>query len=184
MVGVVWVAIDLPPKTKKRSCDDVSFTPDVRNLLAVSTAFTIGCSDSSNNSTPGAGGGGGGGDRRAAVARAAASPSWRSFLAARKPPTSTGSTVEFGGTVGFNYSPKCLKVVAGATVTFNGDFAMHPLEASAARGTLGSNPIPTGRLNTGTTASFTFPTAGFWAYRCAFHGADDGQFMDGVIWAN
>ena len=28
-------------------------------LLSVSTALTIGCSDSSNNNTPGAGGGGG-----------------------------------------------------------------------------------------------------------------------------
>jgi plastocyanin len=36
--------------------------------------------------------------------------------------------------------------------------------------------------NTGTTASFTFPTAGFFGYFCAFHGADDGQFMDGVLW--
>jgi len=26
------------------------------------------------------------------------------------------------------------------------------------------------------------PTAGFYAYFCQFHGADNGQFMDGVIW--
>jgi plastocyanin len=160
-------------------------------LVTISTAFTVGCSDSSNNNTPGAGGGGGGG-----TTGSGGSGGGIPFMAVVPCSTEatymTGSTVEFGGTVGFNYSPKCrfnyspkcLKVVAGATVTFNGDFAMHPLEASAARGTLGSNPIPTGPLNTGTTASFTFPTAGFWGYRCAFHGADDGQFMDGVIWAN
>ena len=33
--------------------------------------------------------------------------------------TTTGTTIAFGGTVGFDYSPKCLKVSAGATVTFN-----------------------------------------------------------------
>ena len=36
--------------------------------------------------------------------------------------------------------------------------------------------------NTGSTASFTFPTAGFYAYYCMFHGVDNGQFMDGVLW--
>jgi len=36
---------------------------------------------------------------------------------------------------------------------------------------------------TGTTASFTFPTPGFYAYFCQFHGFDgDASGMTGVIW--
>jgi plastocyanin len=97
--------------------------------------------------------------------------------------TTTGTSIAFGGTdPGFNYAPKCLKVSAGATVTWNGDFATHPLDKSETRGTLTGNPIT--MTNTGTTASFTFPTPGFYGYYCRFHGADDGQFMDGVLWVN
>ena len=70
---------------------------------------------------------------------------------------------------------------AGATVTFTGDFVSHPLMPSAKRGTLTGNPIlPTGN---GTTTSFTFPNAGYFAYYCDVHGASDGALgMVGVIW--
>jgi len=95
----------------------------------------------------------------------------------------TGTTVTFPE-AGLGYAPKCLKA-SGATVTFNGDFSMHPLAASATRGTLTGNPFPpfaTAR-NTGTTAPFTFTAPGFYAYWCTFHGGDgDGSFMAGVVW--
>jgi len=95
--------------------------------------------------------------------------------------TTTGTTITFpAAATDFNYTPKCLKVTAGATVTFSGDFSSHPLNPSALRGTTTGNPIVV--TNTGTSAPFTFPTAGFYAYFCQFHGADNGQFMDGVIW--
>jgi plastocyanin len=95
--------------------------------------------------------------------------------------TTTGTTVAFpAGPTDFNYSPKCLKVTAGSSVTFSGDFAAHPLDPSELRGTTAGNPIML--TNTGTSSSFTFPSAGFYAYYCQFHGADNGQFMDGVIW--
>jgi plastocyanin len=154
-------------------------------LLAVSTTVTIGCSDSSNNNTPGAGGGGGGG-----TTGGGGSGGGIPFMAMipcsmESSYVSTGTTIAFGGSdPGFNYAPKCLKVSAGATVTFNGDFAMHPLKGSTLRGTLTGNPIPTTALNTGTSMPFTFPTPGFYAYYCAFHGADDAEFMNGVIWVN
>jgi plastocyanin len=148
-------------------------------LLAASTAFSVGCSDSSNNPTPGTGGTGGGGGGGGT----GADPAFMAFApcSAESSYTTTGTTIEFGGAVGFEYSPKCLKVSAGATVTFNGDFTMHPLAPSAARGApAASNPIV--NMSNGTTAPFTFPTAGFYAYLCNFHGSDDGQFMSGVIW--
>ena len=138
-------------------------------LLTVSTAFTIGCSDSSN--TPGTDGG---------IPFMAMIP-----CSTEASYVSTGTTIAFGGSdPGFNYAPKCLKVSAGATVTFNGDFSMHPLNGSEMRGTLIGNPIPTTPINTGTSMPFTFPTSGFYAYYCAFHGADNQDFMNGVIWVN
>src|SRR5205814_7047349 len=54
----------------------------------------------------------------------------------------TGTTISFpAAATDFSYSPKCLKVSAGATVTFSGDFSSHPLTPSALRGTLTGNPI-------------------------------------------
>ena len=95
--------------------------------------------------------------------------------------TTTGTTITFAtGFSDFNYNPKCLEVMAGSSVTFSGDFAAHPLLPSERRGVTTGNPIML--TNTGTSSSFTFPTAGFYAYFCEFHGQDNGQFMDGVIW--
>ena len=96
----------------------------------------------------------------------------------------TGTSVTFGGMLAL-YSPQCLRVSAGTTVTFNGGsstFAMHPLTPSALRGDTVGNPItPT---STGDTSkSFTFTTPGFFAYFCTIHGAtDSGAGMAGVVW--
>ena len=145
--------------------------------ILLASTLTLGCSDSSNNSTPGTGGSGGGGTGGGipfmAVAPCSAATDY----------TTTGTTITFpAGATDFNYSPKCLKVASGASVTFSGEFSSHPLDPSDLRGTLTGNPIML--TNTGTSASFTFTTPGFYAYYCQFHGADNGQFMDGVVWAN
>ena len=66
-------------------------------------------------------------------------------------------------------------------MTFSGDFASHPLSPSAMRGTIPGNPI--GNVSAGSAQTFTFPTPGFFAYFCPFHGTlDDGTGMAGVIW--
>jgi len=155
-------------------------------LLAVT--LTVGCSGSSS-SNPGTGGTtgsagtggstGSGGTGGGGIPFEAMIPCSTESLY-----VSSGNTIAFGGTdPGFNYAPKCLKVSKGTTVTFNGDFAAHPLQPSASRGTTGSaNPITL--TNTGTTKSFTFPNSGFFAYLCMFHGAEDQEFMNGVIWVN
>ena len=99
--------------------------------------------------------------------------------------TSGATTINFGGAAGFAYDPKCLKVPAGTTVTFMGDFSAHPLEPSTHRGELTGNPITavSALPDGGTATSFTFPTAGYYAYFCAFHGpSDTGTGMAGVIW--
>jgi plastocyanin len=148
-------------------------------LLAA--AVTIGCSGSSNNT--GTGGTTGGGGSGGGTGGSGPDPS---FMAV--PPCSTEASYSTGTTVAFpaaptdfNYNPKCLKTTVGSTVTFNGDFVMHPLGASAVRGITSGSPITD--TNNGSTKAFTFPTAGFYAYWCMFHGSDaDGNFMSGVIW--
>jgi len=128
-------------------------------LLAALT--TIGCSSSSGNNTPDAG-----------FTAFAPCNAATDYVAA--------TTINFGGAVGFDYSPKCLKVSAGAMVTFSGDFSTHPLAPSAMRGDPANNPIV--NMSDGTTASFLFPKPGFYAYLCNFHGNDNGSAMAGVIW--
>jgi plastocyanin len=102
--------------------------------------------------------------------------------------TTTGTTVMFGGS-SLVYEPKCLKVAAGASVTFTGmngeTFSGHPLTPSTERGTLTENPIKSTMSNTN-SKSFTFPTPGFYAYYCLFHGLDSATASDngmaGVVW--
>jgi len=83
-------------------------------------------------------------------------------------------TVAFGtGAAAFAYTPKCITVAAGQTVTFMGDLAVHPLApgtspAAMDAGTAG-NPIA--RTNTGTMARVTFASAGTYPYFCEFHYA-------------
>ncbi|HXU06013.1 MAG TPA: plastocyanin/azurin family copper-binding protein [Polyangia bacterium] len=180
-------------------------------LLAAGT--TIACSSSNNNSTPGTGGSGGTGGGSAgasaggtgggaagtggasaggtggAVGGGGTGGTPAGFMAIAPCNAATdyvaGTTISFGGNVGFAYDPHCLKVQAGASVTFSGDFSFHPLEPSAMRGNTTSNPITaiSAGIDGGTTASFTFPNAGFYAYFCSFHGASDtGAGMAGVIW--
>jgi plastocyanin len=62
------------------------------------------------------------------------------------------------------YSPNCVHVLAGQSVTWNGSFSNHPLEAS---GGTTSSPITT--TNTGTTATFAFPNVGTYGFHCQFH---------------
>lgn len=85
------------------------------------------------------------------------------------------------GVDGLVYSPKCMEIAAGQTVTFNGDFAAHPLApgTSPSAQTAGSanNPIVTPDF-TSTSAPFTFPTAGSYPYYCKNHF---GAGMNGVI---
>lgn len=90
----------------------------------------------------------------------------------------TPTTVSFGVS-GNRYTPNCLKVTPGTSVTFQGDFAGHPLAP-------GSDPVnannPIQIVNTGATTTVAFPTAGTYSYFCQFHGAAGGTGMAGVVW--
>jgi plastocyanin len=157
----------------------------------------VACTDDSGNGAgnPGHGGsaggglpGGAGGANAGAGGASAGAGGGSAFTAVAPCDTAaayttgtSAATITFGATGDIAYMPRCLKVPTGAQVTFMGDFAAHPLEPSALRGTLTGNPItPT---STGTTKVFAFPSPGYYAYFCAFHGPSDGATgMVGVIW--
>jgi plastocyanin len=89
----------------------------------------------------------------------------------------TGSTISFGTQLGNNYSPRCLVIHAGQTVTFAGDFSSHPLHPST-RGTPG-NPVQ--QVGGGSSTAVTFTTVGFFPFYCTQHGDDLGNGMAGVV---
>jgi plastocyanin len=77
----------------------------------------------------------------------------------------------------FTFLPNCMQVQAGQTVTWLGDFTMHPLRG--APGNPGNNVIPS--TNTGANRPVTFTTPGFYGFHCNIHGAPDGSGMAGTI---
>jgi plastocyanin len=69
------------------------------------------------------------------------------------------------------FSPRCVRIAPGQSVTWNGNFSNHPLspgkivnnQIMAQPG----NPIP--MTGTGTTVTVAFPTAAEWAFYCPNH---------------
>ncbi len=95
----------------------------------------------------------------------------------------SATTVSFGGQASsplFGYAPKCVRITAGESVTFTGDFSVHPVSpgTSPTATTAGSasNPIPL--QQTGSSLSVTFPEAGTYPYFCQVHYAAG---MSGVV---
>jgi len=97
--------------------------------------------------------------------------------------TANVTTIAYGGSAN-TYTPACLKVAAGAAVTFSpastsDSFVLHPLTPSS----YGTQPSPIVTPTGGAaSATFTFPTPGFYAFFCGVHGSDAGAGMAGVIW--
>jgi plastocyanin len=83
-----------------------------------------------------------------------------------------GNTITVSPTA-IGYSPKCLQVTAGQTVTI-GASTFHPLSGTDAGS--GGNPIPQ-HQTAPTTVSF--PTPGFYSFQCDTHAVVG---MKGVIW--
>lgn len=87
--------------------------------------------------------------------------------------------VEFGGAVGDAYTPKCMRIAAGQSVTWRGPFSSYVLSpglpnASAA----GTQPNPITFRPVGTEASFTFDAPGDYLFHCSSQPAAD---MRGLI---
>jgi plastocyanin len=92
-------------------------------------------------------------------------------------------TITFPGAT-FMYTPSCIRIHAGQTVTFTADsgsdFSFHPLMPGdgATRTTQPGTPItPTA---TGTTVTFTFPDPGTWGFYCQIHAPS----MAGAIYVD
>lgn len=86
--------------------------------------------------------------------------------------------IQYGDPIGLAYSPKCLTISSGQTVTFFGDtaqganFIVHPLRPGGADGTnsgAGAPPNPIAAQNTGSTYTVAFPGAGTFGYFCQAH---------------
>ena len=102
------------------------------------------------------------------------------------PATSTGAArIQYGDPLGLVFSPKCLTIAAGQSVTFFGDttqgssFAVHPLRPGGANGSdpgAGGNPIAA--QNGGATYTVAFPSAGTYGYFCQAH---EGMGMYGAV---
>ena len=84
--------------------------------------------------------------------------------------------VDFGGALGLVYSPSCARIKVNTRITFNGSFAIHPLQAH--NGDAG-NPFPTTAIAAGTTQEITATVTGSFGYWCQIHGPTSG--MQGAI---
>jgi len=62
------------------------------------------------------------------------------------------------------YTPNCVQIAKGQSVTWNADFTAHPLQASG-----GTTPSPITTTSSGTTVSVTFPNAGTYGFECQAH---------------
>jgi len=74
---------------------------------------------------------------------------------------------------GFAYGPKCIRIKAGSSVVFNSDFVAHPL-VGGSYANMTKTPDPASPIKTqtaGTTATFTFPSAGDFGYYCDAHAS-------------
>lgn len=76
----------------------------------------------------------------------------------------TTHVIQFGGSLGENYSPKSLAVLVGDTVEWVGDFSMHPLSSV-------SVPAGAASFHQGSGSTFSYPVtlAGSYQYQCDFH---------------
>jgi plastocyanin len=70
------------------------------------------------------------------------------------------------GAVAAQYSPNCVHVKVGQSITWNSDFTNHPLVPTAG---VGTQPNPITPTSTGSTVTFAFPQPGTFAYNCGIH---------------
>jgi plastocyanin len=84
--------------------------------------------------------------------------------------------IQFGGNLGFTYSPSQLTVQVGDTIFWRGDFTQHPLSSVS---------VPSGAQAfsqvTGSEFAYVVAVAGDYVYHCNFHF---GAGMQGQIMAS
>jgi plastocyanin len=84
----------------------------------------------------------------------------------------------------FSYSPKCVRIEAGQSITFGGSFSFHPLVGGEVVGGVGmpdpSSPI--GTTSSGTSTNVIFPSTGTFPFYCGNHGP--GFDMTGAVFVD
>lgn len=86
------------------------------------------------------------------------------------------------GDAGLSFTPKCLRIAAGQSVAFDGSFTAHPIAPGNPEDhQAGSPDSPITATTSGSSVTFTFPSAGTFPYYCMLHGFGDGMGMAGVI---
>jgi plastocyanin len=78
----------------------------------------------------------------------------------------------------YEYTPKCLRIAPGQTVTFSGDFSFHPIVGGEI---VGNSKVPDGLSpitpsSGGNMKDVTFPTDGAFPYYCNNHGTTADMF--------
>jgi len=91
---------------------------------------------------------------------------------AQAAPMQNTAVIQFGGPLGFHYSPSEVTIQPGDTVEWQGDFSMHPLVSD-------DGLWPT--HNSGSAFTHTFPTTGTFLFHCNVHGLPGGVGMSGKI---
>ncbi len=127
----------------------------------------FGCSSSSTTTT-GTGtdaGGGGGGDAGGGGGTAVNGCTAADFAANDLSAAGAARVITFPtGAAPAQYTPACITIAAGQTVTWNGAFASHPLQQSGGDPTMWITTT-----STGTTVNFGFPVGGTYGFDCQFH---------------
>ena len=72
--------------------------------------------------------------------------------------------VDFGGSLGFKYSPASFSAAVGDTVKWVGDFTMHPLSST----TIPTN-AQTWHVTSGSSFNYRITVAGDYNYKCDLH---------------
>jgi len=137
------------------------------------TTGTTGTTTTGSTGTTTTGGSGGSSGTSGLTAVNGCDPATATDMTGHSTVTISYSSSAQGSTPAFSYSPACVKVSAGTSVTFQGataadTFAVHPL-------TPGTNCVadttnnPITAQSSGASTSFTFANAGTFPYFCAVH---------------
>jgi len=87
------------------------------------------------------------------------------------------------GAEGLKFTPPCLRVAVGQTVTFEGSLTAHPIApGNADDNAAGSPNNPILATSTGRSVAFTFESAGTFPYYCELHSFGAGMGMAGAIY--
>ncbi len=88
--------------------------------------------------------------------------------------------IDVSGVAALAYTPACLIIKAGQSVTFEGSMSAHPLAPGEV--IAGSPASPIQETTSGSSVEFTFPEKGAFSYYCTIHGDAQGKFMAGVVY--